>query len=190
MKKAKTIAICVGILVILLATSIIVWSSCSFSIAVYCADLDTEAISYIEQRSIDGNGDEFSVFRTRTNEGNLALVYALRDKFGFWHIDRIKSADATQKYTSIAWVEGAGIRRFSHLEKPSFEKEWHFVYCGDDAVKAIEIFPEQLPNNSAVNIQQSGEFYVIHLVIFSSESVDLNLLDLREVLIENGCVNP
>lgn len=188
MKKAKILAICIGAFLVLLTTAVIVWKTYSFSAAVHFANLNTDAISYVEQLDIDSNGDEFCVFQTRTSEGNLALVYATRDKLGFWHIDRIKRASATPKYTSLAWVEGAGIRRFSHVEVPTFEQEWHFVYCGDDAIKSIELLPGQLPDNSTVNIQQTGKTYLIHLIVFSSEELDLDMLNLRELLIQSGCI--
>ncbi len=188
MKPQKILVICIGTLLVLLATAVIVWKTHRFSVAVHFANLNTDPISYVEQLDIDSNGDEFCVFQTRTNEGNLALAYATRDILGFWHINRIKSASATQKYTSLAWVKGAGIRRFSHLDAPIFEQEWHFVYCGDDAIKSIELLPGQLPSNSTVNIQQTGENYLIHLIVFSSEELDLDMLNLRELLIQSGYV--
>ena len=188
MKARKILVICIGTLLVLLATAVIVWKTHGFSATVYFANLNTAPISYVEQLDIDSNGDEFCVFQTRTREGDLALAYATRDKLGFWHVNRVKSANATQKHTSLAWVKGAGIRRFSHLDAPIFEQEWHFVYCGDDAIRSIELLPGQLPNNSTVNIQQTGETYLIHLIVFSSEELDLDMLNLRELLIHSGYI--
>lgn len=188
MKKAKIFAICIGSVLLVLAIVLAILRTYSFSTAVRFANLDPNSISYVEELGMDNNGDEFCVFQTQTTSGNLALAYATRDKLGFWHIDRIKEASMTQKYTALGWVESAGIRRFSYLETPVFEDEWHFVYCGDDAVGNIKLLPEQLPPNSTVNIQQTGENYLIHMIIFSSQAFDVETLDLRAFLKQNGCV--
>lgn len=182
--KKKMIALNIGVVAVLMVIGAIIWRIYSLPIAVYSAGLNNRSISYIEQLDIDIR-KQFSVFQTRTKEGKLALVYATRDAFGFWHIDRMKCADDAQDYATITWVKGAGTRRFSFLENAIFEHEWHFVFSGDNAIKAIEFLPDQLPSNSTVNIQQAGEHYLIHLVVFSEESV---ALDLREVLIQNGCI--
>ena len=67
------------------------------------------------------------------------------------------------------------------------ERGWHFVFCGDDAVKLVELYPEQLPENAAVQIQQAGEFYLIYVVVYSEDGFRL---EVRVALEENGCVEP
>ena len=92
-----------------------------------------------------------------------------------------------KRFIDLSWVDFAGIRRYSEKENEIREKEWHFVYCGDDAIKAIELHPEQLPENAAVNIQQAGEVYLIHIVIYGEGEFSLGV---RAALEENGCVKP
>lgn len=183
--KKLTVALYAGITVAILVLGALVWKFYSFPIAVSFADLKSRPISFIQQLDVDSNGNQFCVFQAYTDEGNLALAYATRNELGFWHVDRVKSANETQKYAAIAWSKGAGVRRFTHLENAIFEHEWHFVYTGNDAIKAISFSPGQLPDNSTVNIQQAGKQYTIHLIVFSAESV---AFDLRELLIQNGCV--
>lgn len=187
MAKRK-IVIGIGVVIALVVASAILWRCNSLSVAMQFADLEPKSITCIEQLSVDSNGDPFSVFQCRTKAGELALVHATKDGLGFWHIQRIKTTTASERCTSIAWVEGAGIRRFSPSDDPVFENEWHFVYCGDDAVQELKFLPGQLPDNSTVNIRQSGAFYIIHLILFSSESMDTETLELRNVLVENGCI--
>ena len=77
----------------------------------------------------------------------------------------------------------AGIKRFSPSANPLFEFEVHAYYYGKNAKRLIEFEPGQLPEQVAVNIQQAGNEYSIHLVYFGNPQ-DYNSINLHEILKE------
>ena len=88
---------------------------------------------------MENAGYLFSVLQVYSDDGEIALIYAKRDASGFWHLSDINDYNDKWGFASLVWFEGAGVRRYSFEENPVFEKEWHFVYCGDNAVKDIAL---------------------------------------------------
>jgi len=132
-------------------------------------------------------GREFRVFQGTTTEGKPALARAEKKENGLWEIVTVKTLPREKGRMEMSWVKDAGERRYSRWDKAVQEKEWHYVYYGNDAVKAVELRPEQLPKNTAVSIRQEGETYRIHVVIYGEAGF---LLSIGEALEENGCVEP
>lgn len=162
-----------------------VWKHFSLQISLKTSNFSTDEISYIEKMDIDSNGKAFAILRTKTKQGFIALVHIVKNDLGFWRVERSEVATEQQSYISIAWVKGVGARRFSYLDNAIIEKEWHFVGCGNDAIKAIAFLPEQFPENTAINIRQAGNEYTIHQITVSSEAAECNI---RETLEQSGCV--
>lgn len=173
------------ICLIIIISVFCIWRHFSLQISLRSSNFSTNAISYIEKMDIDSNGKAFAILRTKTKQGFIALVHVVKNDLGFWRVERSKVATDQQSYISISWVKGVGARRFSHLDNAIIEKEWHFVGCGNDAMKTIAFLPEQFPENSAINIQQAGSEYIIHQITVSSEATECNI---REILEQNGCV--
>ena len=143
-------------------------------------------VDHIEELDLD-QGREFRVFQGTTKEGKPALARAEKNELGLWEIVTLKTLTREKGCIEISWVKAAGERRYSRWDDPVQEKEWHYVYYGNDAVKAIELHPEQMPQNAAVSIQQDGATYRIHVVIYGAGGF---LMFVREALEANGCVEP
>ena len=181
----KKLAIVVGALSILFNVFFCVRES-NLAIMLSANGLKSGSITYFTERD-EIAGRQFSFFQTTTNKGEPVLVQAERTKLGFWKIVKEERLSENKHFIDLSWVDFAGTRRYTEKENAIREKEWHFVYCGDDAIKAIELYPEQLPENAAVNIQQAGEVYLIHIVVYGEGEFSLGV---RTALEENGCVTP
>jgi len=138
--KAAAVIVC-----FLLAVFILLQAS-SFQLSLHFAGLDKESVLYAEELDVDQA--EFKVFQTTTNEGKLALVRANKNKLGFWYIEDIEAQTEEKSFINMSWIKGAGMRRYSHKDMGIDEKEYHFMYGGDDAIKTIELYSEQLPENA------------------------------------------
>lgn len=132
-------------------------------------------------------GQVFRVFQGTTKEGKPALVRAEKNDSGLWEIVTLRTLAKEKGRIEISWVKAAGERRYSRWDEAVQEKEWHYAYYGNDAVKAITLKAEQLPKNAAVSIWQSGEAYRIHVVVYGEGGF---VLSVGEALEENGCVEP
>ena len=184
MKKGRILAI-VAVVVIIVLIGYCLLAHNSLSLAVEHAGYQADSLSYIVELEKDSLGFAFSVFQTYSDSGEIALIYAKRDAFGFWHLENINDYRSEHGYASIVWSEGATVRRFAVEQNPVFEWEWHYAYCSDNAINSIVINPEQLPENCTVNVQQAGSFYLIHIIRFAT---DTESFDIGQILLENGCI--
>lgn len=185
-KKYKTLALIIILLVIVVFFII---RANSFVFALKNEGLTTGDIHTVEEHDYDANGREFKVVQTTSKSGELALALLTKNQFGFWSVTQcdVATADKQRDSVRIGWIQDGGAKRFTHTENAIFEQEWHLAYCGANAIKRIEIFPEQMPANVTVNIQQDGELYWIHVISFAEGEV-LNDFDLMTILEENGCI--
>jgi len=151
------------------------------------AGLKREGIRYLRELGIDYN-QATKVFQTTTKEGDLALVQAVKDTSGVWKILYSQNTAEDGPSIGINWFGSKQTRKYNRWDTEVTEREYHFAYCGNDAVKAIALNPEQLPENATVNIQQEGSFYLIHVVVYSTGGMPQFLV--QEALEENGCVKP
>lgn len=181
----KRIIIIVAVAVCLIVFFVLQANSLSFSMR--AAGLETDDVKLVEALDIDLD-QEFKVLQTEKETGELVLVRMVKNKLGFWEVADLNSANSSERnnnYVSIAWVKDAGIKRFTHTETPVFEYEWHYVYCGYNAKEKIEFLPEQIPNNVTVNIQQAGEYYLIHVVTFADPDTNSSF-PVWDILKENS----
>lgn len=178
-----------SIVVVLMAAVFLIWRANSLRLALSGAGLCADAITEIVELDADSNGEVFQILKTTSETGEIALVRVVKNTLGFWRVETINTIRREEQmdYVSIAWVKGAGARRFTHLENAEFENEWHYVYCGEDAVKKIEFAAGELPHNVTVNIQQAGEFYLIHMITFADPE-ELGGFNIRTLLEKNGFV--
>jgi hypothetical protein len=140
------------------------------------------------ERSFDSNQQEFRVIKTSSKDREIVLAILTRDGLGFWTVTSVSGeAQADPHLESIGWIRGGGVRRFSHSEDPDFSHEWNLVYYGNNAIQHILFRPGQLPENVAVNIQQAGEEYLIHIISFADPEV-LNSIDIPALLEENHSI--
>ena len=151
------------------------------------AGLRKDSILYLKELGFN-MGRQFKVFQATTEDGALVLAYAEKSEdSGTWEITRSESTTEAVPYIRLAWFGDTQTRKYNRWDTKVTETEWHYAYCGNDAVKAIVLDSEQLPENVAVNIRQEGRFYLIHVVVYAVENFSL---DVRAVLEENGCVKP
>ena len=87
-------------------------------------------------------------------------------------------------------MQDVGVKRFVNTEEVDFVQEWHFAYCGNNAVAKIDLQTGQIPENVTVNIQQAGNTYWIHAISFADSYVinDFNN-NLIQILETNGCIS-
>jgi hypothetical protein len=132
---------------------------------------DTLLLEYLE-RGFNGNGNEFRVIKTSSEQEKIVLLIIEKKALGRWEISSVANASNTG-YAVIGWMKSAGIRRFDIKEDSVFETEAHLLYYGNDATGYIDIDSEKLPSGVAVNVRQSGGNYSIHFVSYG----DLNGLN-------------
>jgi hypothetical protein len=176
----------VSLIILVAAVAYLVISFNSLNIALKSTGYSSGDIMVLE-RGFNDNGKEFRIIKT-SKDDNLALVCIEKNNMGFWTVSF--SGGTTSPGThlvSIGWIKSAGIRRYEANDSPSFSSEWHKLYYGDNAIKRINIAPEQLPPGVALNIQQTGSDYIIHLISYESPDV-LNQIDMHSLLIEMNCI--
>ena len=183
----KTVFLWVCVMVVVLAAIFLLVRGNSLSLALRQVELDPGSLHVIH-RGWDANGQEYQVLQTANSTGSLALVRCSRNVPGFWRVEDCNPVkDGERNYAQIGWMESGGVKRFIHTESPVFETEWHFAYSGNNALKLIELAPEQIPDNVTVNIQQAGALYWIYVISFAEPDV-LNQFDVIGILRENGCI--
>ena len=189
MKPRALIILCILILSGLLIIFFVLQAN-SLSISLSNSNINSNNIREIAQLDVLlKGGNAFKVIQSTTKEGELALVQLEKNWLGFWEVTKINTpkTDAGQTYTSTVWVKSAGTQRYTSTDIPEFAYEWHHVYCGNDALKWI-CFPEDtLPENMTVNIQQIGEFYIIHTISFA-DPADLGDFSIPTYLKGNGFI--
>jgi len=186
MAEKKWIKPVIILTVVVLTVLLLLWVN-SFSLMLYGAGLNRDGVIYVLEQKEINNGLEVKMLQTTTKDGELALVWAQKNKLGIWQIENMESTTEEIRFLDMSWMEPSVMRRYSEKEIGIRERGWHFVFCGDDAIKLVELYPEQLPENAAVNIQQAGEFYLIHVVVYDDDGF---LIEVRAALEENGCVEP
>ena len=188
--KSRTIItiLCIVFIFFLLMTFFILQAN-SLSIALSSSNITYDnPRQIVELDTLTGEKD-FKVLQSTTKDGELALVQLERNWLGFWEVINVNTPknDAGQTYVSTAWVKGAGTQRYTATDIPEFVYEWHHVYCGNDALKRIHFSEGSLPQNITVNIQQIGEFYIIHTISFADPS-ELGSFSIPTYLKENGFI--
>ena len=184
--KSKKIILCVTLLCIALVA---LFALCAFSedIALARAGVDTgKTIRPIIELGIMDDVP-YKVLQASTKNGDPIILRLTKNKLGFWQTDRLEETREGQTYAEHAWMIDAGLRRFSVQDVTEFNDEWHYVCTGNDAQKRIEIPNELVPENTTINIQQSGGFYLIHVVSFGDPQY-FQQLNIPTYLKENGFI--
>lgn len=191
----RTIVIWLVVIAVLLLAVILffVLQTNSFSLMLRNADLYPGTVTYIVKQGITEGPIErrnrpYTVFLSETMPGGRpVLVYAEKNYWGFWYLEDMVIAEDEGDSVGIYWTNQAFYRRYDPNDDPVFETEVQRAYCGRNAVKLIEIKPEQLPPNTAVNVQQAGNVYRIHTVSYVSGETTPSI-DFEAILRENGCI--
>jgi len=183
------------IVIFILVTGIIVFNIFrinSFSLAIKKAGFNPYDVIPLES-DFDANGNEIKIIKTSSNKQEMALVYMVKNKMGFWsvgywspHQHPNGESQETQP-VCISWMKPAGIKWYGTDENITSAFEWHLLYYGNNAIKLIEFPPGQIPENVAVDIQQAHNEYIIHLIHFGAPDV-LNNINMRSILLEAKCI--
>ena len=183
--KNKKAVICIIVLCFVLISTFIL-AALSENIALAYAGVDTKKMMQpiIELGVMDDV--PYKVLRATTNNDE-PVILRLTKKLGFWQIDRLEKVRKGQTYAAHGWAITAGFQKNSDEDRYLFNKEWHYVCTGNDAQKQIEIPNELIPENTTINIQQSGEFYLIHVVSFGDPE-HFQQLNIPAYLKENGFI--
>ncbi len=185
MKKSTWICLLVAVVVL---AGLVVYCN-SYGIALRSAGLSKSSIQYLDA-GIDDNGQEYrAVFQYRTDDDAIDFALLTKDKLGVWHTTQ-KSAwpGSDASYSTFAWMNVAGMKRYAVGDATTTEFEVHNVYAGNNAIKLIEIPQEALPSNVTVNVHQAGALFVIHLVYYG-EDVDTLNINFPETLKQAGCIS-
>lgn len=188
MKQRTLIILCILILSSLLITFFILQAN-SLTIALSSSNIESDNLREVVELDTLMGDKYFKVIQSTSKDGALALVQLEKNWLGFWEVIKVNTpkTDAGQTYASTAWVKGAGTQRYTATDVPEFSYEWHYVYCGNDAMKWISFAEGTLPDNITVNVQQLGEFYIIHTVSFA-DPADLGGFSIPGYLKENGFI--
>lgn len=143
---------------------------------------DTNDIEEIYISTCNDN-TEYAVCATNTAEGDPVLVLAEKNSLGFWRITKAKKIADENPFDAIALLNVSDISRFDYDSDMTQRCQWHYFYCGNDAIKSLDTLQTLMPENVAVNVRQAGSEYLIHVIAF--EQTDL---DVRAVLCENALV--
>ena len=189
MKKACIIVISILVIGIIVFN---IFRMNSLSLALRKAGFNPYDVKHLES-DFDANGDEIKIIKTSSNKQEIVLVYMVKNKMGFWSVGYWapnQHPDGEPQETQpvcISWMKPAGIKWYNIDGNTISEIEWHLLYYGNNAIKLIEFLPGQIPDNVAVNIQQAGNEYSIHLIHFGDPDV-FNNIDMHSLLLEAKCI--
>ena len=184
-KKVIITKLCIA-LAVLLVIAFFVLRANSEALALSINGIEHKNVRYIVDTNLGNDDTPYKVLQSYTKSGELALVKLEQNQLGFWTVFDINSGYYNGTYSHMAWVDLVGTRRFAATDKPEFLKEYHYVYTGNNAQKLIEIPAEQIPHNTTVNVQQLGEFYLIHMV--SLTEPEEHRFNIKDFLQENGYI--
>ena len=184
--KYKKVILCVTAICVVLVILFIL-ASFSEDIALARAGVDTgKTMRYIVELGIMDDVP-YKVLQANSKNNDLVILRLTKNKLGFWQTEQLEKTREGQTYAEHAWMIDAGLQRFSVQDVPEFNREWHYVCTGNNAQKRIEIPNEQVPENTTINIQQSGGFYLIHVVSFADPEY-YQQLNIPLYLQENGFI--
>lgn len=184
MKKACIAILSISFLALII---LLIVRATSFQIALNNSGFHSTDVYTIEH-SFDSNKNEFKIIQTVTKDDKLSLINLYRNQFGFWKISDANTTESNDPgFISIGWIQSSGAKRFLPAENAQFEKEWHMVYSGNNALKLIEFKSGQIPANVTISIQQAGALYWLHLITFAEPDI-LNSIDVKALLQENHCI--
>lgn len=150
----------------------------SFEIALSLSGLSAE-YAYSDS-GIDVNGRQLKIISGYSDDEPI-WAYMQKNALGLWSV--VYAAKE-----SIGWMKPAWIRRFSVTDNPVFEFESHIYYYGNDAIKLIDSSKLDLPQNAAVNVQQAGEKYWVHIVTFVGDDASFSV-NVHQLLSDAGFVS-
>ena len=185
MKYKKTI-LCVTLLCVALIT-LFALRAFSEDIALARAGVDTKKTTRPIIKLGIMDDVPYKVLQASTKNDDLVILRLTKNKLDFWQTERLEKTREGQTYAEHAWMIDAGLQRFSAEDVPEFNREWHYVCTGNNAQKRIEIPNEQIPENTTINIQQSGGFYLIHVISFGDPKY-YQQLHIPTYLEENGFI--
>lgn len=157
----------------------------NFNLALKSAGYSDYEINILE-RGFDDNGHEFKIVEL-SHYTTTVLANMEKNKYSFWKVSYTKKSAIENKFISFGWMKQAGFRYFNQEDEFISAIEWHKIYYGENAIKLIEIPYEKLPPGVAVNVQQSGNSYLIHTISYEDPEI-LNKIDMYSILQEIECI--
>ncbi|WP_028562449.1 hypothetical protein [Paenibacillus pinihumi] len=179
----KKIWISIGILFLTAILVFLILRANSLNLALKSGGYSVSYTTF--ERGFNANDRAYTVIGTTKNE-EIKLIYLEKNSLGFWKM-WYDSPSIHSKFASTNWTNIAGFRKFDFQDNPQFTFEFHWLYYGINAVKRIELPLEKLPPGTAVNIQQSGDTYSIHLLSYEQPEKWKNI-DIYQLLLESGSI--
>ncbi len=130
-------------------------------------------------------GEEYRIIGDSPEVPVQELLLIRKDKLGIWHVQQYEHLDEN---TSLIMLGEAGD---SHLtESPNSKPlhdlhyDWQIVIIGNNAAQFIPNLTSVWRNDVAIDVRQSGSFYLIHIVWYGEE-LSIQPIELIDWLKEN-----
>lgn len=186
MRIKKWLSIICTVLVVLL---VLLWLN-SYSFAILQAGLQPNEITYSEYLAED-DGSILQFVQSRNDTGEVGLALLRRNALGIWCVldSSVASEEGMPAMAQLGWMLDITAKKFDLADATQFEEQWHFVFCGDNAVDNLFFLEEQIPSNVAVNIRQGGSLYWIHVVSYDTDTANTFQNEIKSILVKNGCIS-
>ena len=177
-----------GVFCLLLVAAFFVLRAFSLDMAISASGLRRTSADVVYGHPAEDSNKEFQVIRSRTKEGERpALAYLTKNALGFWSVSSVQIATPDQLggTAQILWND---FIYSNHFGEPDIGVVMHRVYVGDNAIGALNQFPQdQLPDNVSVEITQNSAYYCIHVitVVYGSGTS----FDILPLLKENNLIS-
>ena len=171
------------VLIAAMCACLFFWSG-SFERVLYLGSFSSEALVFFQGQDI--YGDEYRVVMEYDWDGSPKLALLTKGKWNTWELSKSVYPSKVTPNPSIGWINSDGLAAAEVADQPV---ERHKAYCGNDAVKDIQIPEGMLPETVSVEIYQNGQAYVLHLTACTSSQEEVEQwksLDIIQLLREAG----
>lgn len=178
----KRTIITVSILLAVVAV-LIVLSPISYRIALHKLESSPGKETFLcREEASDG---EFRIVAQHC-DGQVRGAWLKKGFAGVWYsIADINTANTADGTASLAWLTYNGSQFFDDGRALETTFGAHLLFCGNNAIKRIEIPEDALPGNVSVNIWQLENAYILD---FAAGGEELSGINCTELLQELGCI--
>ena len=155
----------------------------AFSRDIALASKRLDLVHIMQEPTVSGT-KEFQIVACRTKDGDNALVWLEKTRYGFWLVSATEVATPDQP-AQITWFE----QLYSiYGGEPNITPISHTVYTGCNATRSFENIPyDQIPGNVTVMAEQFASDYYIHVTTVLPDGG--TAFDILPLLQESGLIS-
>lgn len=183
MKRSTIFSLCIVALCILTIVFFILQAN-SERIALNQANIDKGYYHEVVELGINID-QEYKIIASVTKDGNPVMIKLVKNPLGFWKIEQMHAV-LPDYIALMGWGSFQGFKRYDPEDTPHSDFEHHFGFCGNNAIKLINIPSEMIPDGVILTVHQVGSFYSIHATSYSDKQI--NSLHISDILKELGCI--